>query len=97
MRIICNSIGLHKETEVFSNERRLVTSGLSIKQLCDLWKWYYNISPFEKIELVFTHDKDYNAIQHYNITPPPTLSKVKTVKELLEEEGVICRKFDEVL
>lgn len=89
MRLICNSIGLNKETEVTHNDRRLLTSGLSIKQLCDLWKWYYNISPFEKIELVFTHDKDYNAIQQR------TFSDVKSVKELLEEEGVICKSFDE--
>lgn len=62
MRIICNSIGLNKETEVISNERRLVTQGLSIKQLCDLWKWYYNIPPFEQKEIVFAHDKDYYAM-----------------------------------
>lgn len=89
MRLICNSIGLNKETEVTSNDRRLVTSGLSIRQLCDLWKWYYNIPPFEKIELVFTHDKDYNAIQQR------TFSNAKSVKELFEEEGVTCKSFDE--
>lgn len=43
MRIICNSIGLNIETEVIFAGRRLVTQGLSIKQLCDLWKWYYHI------------------------------------------------------
>lgn len=89
MRMICNSIGLNKETEVIINKRRLVTQGLSIKQLCDLWKWYYGISPFEKIEPVFTHDKDYNAIQQR------TLATCKSVKELLEEEGVVCKSFDE--
>lgn len=38
MRIICNSIGLNIETEVIFAGRRLVTQGLSIKQLCDLRK-----------------------------------------------------------
>ena len=90
MRIICNSIGLHKETEVVANERKLVTQGLSIKQLCDLWKWYYNIPPFEKVELVFSIDKDYNAINQR------TLASSKSVKKMLEEEGFICKKFDEV-
>lgn len=90
MRIICNSIGLHKETEVISDERRLVTQGLSIKLLCDLWKWYYNIPPFEKVELVFSTDKDYYAIRQR------TLASSKSVKEMLEKEGFICKKFDEV-
>ena len=90
MRIICNSIGLHKETEVVANERKLVTQGLSIKQLCDLWKWYYNIPPFEKVELVFSVDKDYNAIHQR------TLASSKSVKEMLEEEGFVCKKFNEV-
>ncbi len=90
MRIICNSIGLNKETEVISNERRLVTQGLSIKQLCDLWKWYYNIPPFEQKEIVFTHDKDYYAMNQR------TLAAEKSVKELFAEEGFICKKFDEV-
>lgn len=90
MKIICKSIGLLKETEVISNERRLVTQGLSIKQLCDLWKWYYNIPPFEKVEFVFSVDKDYNAISQR------TLASSKSIKELLEEEGFVCKKFDEV-
>ena len=90
MRIICNSIGLHRETDVISNKRRLVTQDLPIKQLCDLWRWYYNISPFEKVELVFSVDKDYNAIHQ------KTLASSKSVKEMLEEEGFICKKFDEV-
>lgn len=89
MRIICNSMGLNKETEVTSNERRLVTQGLSIKQLCDLWKWYYNIPPFEKVELVFTHYKDFSAIQQR------TFADCRSVKEMLEEEGIICKSFDE--
>lgn len=88
--MICNSIGLNNETEVKFGSRRLVTQGLSIKQLCDLWKWYYYISPFEKVEVVFCHDKDYDAITQ------KTLSGSKSVKEMLEEEGFICKKFDEV-
>lgn len=90
MRIICKSIGLNIETEVVFGARRLVTQGLSIKQLCDLWKWYYNIPPFEKVELVFSVDKDYNAITQR------ALSGSKSVKEMLEEKGFICKKFDEV-
>lgn len=90
MRIICNSIGLNIETEVIFAGRRLVTQSLSIKQLCDLWKWYYHISSFEKVEIVFCHDKDYDAINQ------KTLSSSKSVKEMLEEEGFVCKKFDEV-
>ncbi len=90
MRIICNSIGLNKETEAISGKRKLVTQGLSIKQLCDLWRWYYSIPPFEKVELVFSVDKDYYAIQQR------TMAGMKSVKELFEEEGFICKKFDEV-
>ena len=90
MRIICNSIGLNKETEVISNARKLITQGLSIKQLCDLWKWYYNIPPFEKTEIVFSVDKDYYAMNQR------TLATEKSVKELFEEEGFVCKKFDEV-
>lgn len=90
MRIICNSIGLHIETEAMANGRKLVTQGLSIKQLCDLWKWYYNIAPFETKEVIFTHDKDYYAMNQR------TLATDKSVKELFEKEGFICKKFDEV-
>lgn len=68
MRIICNSIGLNIETEVIFAGRRLVTQGLSIKQLCDLWKWYYHISSFEKVEIVFCHDKDYDAINQKTLS-----------------------------
>lgn len=75
MRLICNSIGLNKETEVIHNGRRLVTQGLSIEQLCNLWRWYYNIAPFEKkIELVFSVDRDYSAIHQR------TLSSCRSVK-----------------
>ena len=36
MKIICNSIGFTKETDVNSNGRRLVTQGLDIKTMRDL-------------------------------------------------------------
>ena len=87
MRIICNSIGLNIATEVISGKRKLVTQGLSIKQLCDLWKWYYSIPPFKKVELVFSADKDYYAINQ------KTFARTKSVKEMFEKEGFICKKL----
>lgn len=81
MILNCKNYGFVKETEVSHNGRRLVTKGLDIETLCDLWKWYFNIPPYEKISLIVDKKLFYAAEQS-------PLSSVKSVKELFKEQGV---------
>ena len=75
------SIALHNPTEVECEGKRLLTQGLSIHQLVELWKWYYNIAPFDTILLV-AGEKNYNAMQQ------PPLSSARSVLEIFTELGV---------
>lgn len=51
LKIKAERIGLHTPTRVVCNCKVLETQGLDLKTLCDLWKWYFKIPPFEKVEL----------------------------------------------
>lgn len=90
MILNCKNFGLVNETEVSCNGRRLVTQWLDIKTLCDLWKWYFNVSPYEKISLIVNKKLFYAAEQR------PLIS-VKSVKELFKEQGVelTCEEVEE--
>lgn len=90
MTLNCNNFGFTKETEVSYKNRRLVTQGLDIETLCTLWRWYYNIPPFEKIQLVVTKKLSSASGQS-------TFISSKNVKELFEQEGVeiICEEVEE--
>lgn len=81
MILNCKDFGFVKETEVSHNGRRLVTQGLDVETLCDLWKWYFNIPICEKISLIVNKKLFYAAEQS-------PLSSVKSVKELFKEQGV---------
>lgn len=87
MRLDCKNYGLTKETEVSFDGRRLVTQGLGIRTLCRLWRWYYNIPPFEQIFLAVPK-------RLFSASEQRTLSSSKSVKELFEQEGIemICKE-----
>lgn len=90
MTLDCKNFGFAKETEVSFKGRRLVTQGLSIQMLCRLWRWYYNISPFEKILLAVPK-------RLFTACGQRTLSACLSVKEHFEKEGVemICKEVEE--
>ena len=63
MKLKCKNYGLINNTEVENEDGRvLITNGLEIKTLVDLWRWYYNIPFWETIELE-VDEKLYNATQ----------------------------------
>lgn len=75
------SIALHNPTEVECEGKKLLTQGLSIHQLVELWKWYYDIAPFDKI-VIFTNEKNYNAMQQ------PPLASAKSVLDIFNELNI---------
>lgn len=81
MIIKCKRLGIVNPTEVEVNNKILVTQGLSIEELSKLWKWYYNIPPYEPIYLAMP-TKLYNSVhQRNNIS-------CKNVAELFAEQGI---------
>lgn len=81
MTIKCKRLGIMNPTEVEANNKILVTQGLSIEQLSNLWKWYYNIPPYEPIYLAMP-TKLYNSVHQRSRIP------CKSVAELFEEQGI---------
>lgn len=81
MIIKCKQYGLIKPTEVEANNKILVTQELSIEQLSELWKWYYNIPPYEPIYLAMPTSL-YNSAHFRNYTSR------KNVAELFYEQGI---------
>lgn len=80
-KLILKRIGLYNPTEVEYGNKILVTQGLDIESLTDLWKWYFNLKCFSKIALYVANKKDFNSMEQ------KTLTSVKSVKELFEEQG----------
>ena len=81
IKIKAESIAYHNPTRVICNNKVLETQGLNIDELCKMWKWYFEIPPFEKIELV-CDTKLYNSLKQR------MLSSYKSVEELFEEQGI---------
>ena len=81
MTIKCKRLGIMNPTEVEANNKILVTQGLSIEQSSNLWKWYYNIPPYEPIYLAMP-TKLYNSVHQRNKTA------CKNVAELFAEQGI---------
>lgn len=75
------SIALYNPTEVECEGKRLLTQGLNIHQLVELWKWYYDIAPFDTIKLV-TSEKNYNCMQQ------PPLASAKSVLDIFKELNI---------
>ena len=82
MKIKAEKIAYHNPTRVICNDKAIETQQLDIKTLCDLWKWYFNIPPFEKVELL-CNTRLYNSLRQ------PLLSSSKSVIELFEEQGIM--------
>lgn len=86
MEIIAESIGLQKPTKVFCCDRVLVTQGLSIGTLVELWKWYYNMPPFKKI-ILKCDTKLFNSLHQ------KPLRSVKSCIEIFADNGVVCQEL----
>jgi hypothetical protein len=85
MKLICKNYGLINNTEVENEDGRvLITNGLDIKTLVDLWRWYYNIPFWEMIELE-VDEKLYNATQLKS-------GNVYSVKSLFSMQNVMLVK-----
>lgn len=86
MKLKCKNYGLLTNTEVENEDGRiLVTNGLDIEQLVDLWRWYYNAPFFKRIE-VEVSEKLYNSIKQ------KPLSSLKSVEQLFYERNVVFVK-----
>lgn len=81
MIIKCKRLGFVNPTEVEANNKILVTQSLSIEDLSRLWKWYYNIPPYEPIYLEM-------PTELYNSTRQCNRTSCKSVAELFAEQGI---------
>ena len=90
MIIELEKIGLFNPTRVKCNDRVLETQRLSIKDLCDLWKWYYCCPPFDKIYLVTNDDNLYMSLRQ------GALASQKSLIDLFAEQGVYVKKRSEM-
>lgn len=81
IKIKAETIAYHNPTRVTCKNIVIETQNLNIEELCDLWKWYFRIPPFEKVELL-CDTKLYNSLRQR------TLSSSKSVIELFEEQGI---------
>lgn len=79
--IKAETIAYHNPTRVSCNCKILETQRLDIKTMCDLWKWYFEIPPFEKVELV-CNTRLYNSLKQ------PPLSSFKSFIDLFKEQGI---------
>lgn len=90
MIIELEKIGLHNPTRVKYNGKVLETQGLPLKDLCDLWKWYYCCPPFDKIYLVTNDNRLYMSLRQR------TLASQKSIIDLFAEQGVYVKKRSEM-
>lgn len=87
-KLILKRIGLKNPTEVHYGSKILVTNELDIQTLCNLWKWYFNLPPFGKIEL-YAYKEDFYGMQQR------IFAGVESVAELFFKNGFILKKLDE--
>lgn len=81
--LICDHLGLCTPTIVYYKGERLETVGLNIETLVKTWRDKWFDLRWEWIVLALP-ERDYNAIQQH------TLHAVKSVREILYENKVIC-------
>lgn len=86
-KLILKRIGLNNPTEVEYGSKILVTNELDIKSLCDLWKWYFHLEYYKKIDL-YMNERDFNAAKQR------TFAGAKSVVELFFDNGFICKKLE---
>lgn len=86
MKLKCKNYGLISNTVVENEDGRiLVTNGLSVEQLVDLWRWYYNVPFFKRIEVEVSKEL-YNSIKQ------KTACGIKSVEQLFYEKNVVFVK-----
>lgn len=81
LKIKAEKIAYHNPTRVVCDGKVIETQQLDIKSLCDLWKWYFQIPPFEEVELI-CETRLYNSLRQ------PTLSSTKSIIDLFREQGI---------
>lgn len=81
LKIKAEKIGMHNPTRVICNNKVLETQGLDLKTLCELWKWYFNIPPFEKVMLE-CETRLYHALEQFPLSSP------KPMIDLFAEQGI---------
>ncbi len=81
LKIKAERIGIHSSTRVICNDKVLETQGLDLKTLCELWKWYFKIAPFEKVELECETRLYHSLWQH-------PLGHFKSMIDLFAEQGI---------
>ena len=89
MIIELEKLGWLNPTRVKCNNRVLETQRLSIKDLCNLWKWYYCCPPFDKIYLVTNDDRLYMSLRQI------IFASQKSLIDLFAEQGVYVKKRSE--
>lgn len=88
MILKCKNFGLLTNTEVEDFEGRvLVTNGLDIQSLVNLWRWYYNVSFWEKIELQVSEEL------YKSMMSKPLCEWCRSVEELFYDNGVVIKEI----
>lgn len=85
-KLILKQIGFNFPTIIECGKKLLVTTGLPIENLCELWRQYFNISfsPLCETKLYIENEQQFFSMQK------KTLVSEKSVMELLREQGLNC-------
>lgn len=88
MKLKCKNFGLLTNTEVEDEDgRMLVTNGLDIQTLVALWRWYFRISYWERIDLIVS-EKLHNAMKK------KPMAIARSVEDLFYDNGVIIKELE---
>ena len=82
--IIVKSIGLYNPTKVIYEGTKIISVGLGIDALCEMWRREFDLFGEDRITLLFSNKKDYQIIKQ------KTLSSAKSVEEMFYDNGFIC-------
>lgn len=63
VEIELESIAFHNPTRVRCKDRVLEIQEVPLEELVGLWKWYFNIPPFEKICLTVKDNRLYESMK----------------------------------
>ena len=76
-------IGFMRPTIVRFKDKTIISSGLSISEMCRFWREEFEIYD-NKVLLMFEKEKEFRPIWQR------TLANSKSVQELFDEQGFIC-------
>lgn len=88
VEIELESIAFRNPTRVRCKDRVLETQKVPLEELVELWKWYFNIPPFEKICLTVKDNRLYGSMK---LSP---VGGGKNLLDLFTDLGIEVKKVE---